>query len=259
MRRILTDSTAQRIIDFVSQLYGDSYVGLWLFQVIGCVLSPVSAVAEQLKQETSVFTASLLIAEYENEYGITPDPTMTIEQRRNRVIAAMRVKGAITPVRLADAVSASLGGARVEVIEYDANAADAHDIDQIVKYGQRSGISPDAETAISDAEINGIVVLGERTSGTPDPTTSLTYNDIDGVVLLGKRQNPEDWLNKNHFIVSVKDSVNSLAPAQAVIERLKPAHLYYTLRGTTVTAGYADIKIAVATTQAILYKVEVRI
>ena len=41
MRSILTDETAQKLIDYVSQVYGDSYVGLWIFQVIGAALGSV--------------------------------------------------------------------------------------------------------------------------------------------------------------------------------------------------------------------------
>ena len=38
MRSILTNETAQKIIDYISPIYGDSYVGLWLFQAIGTAL-----------------------------------------------------------------------------------------------------------------------------------------------------------------------------------------------------------------------------
>lgn len=180
MQKILTNSKAQEIIDYVSQIYGDSYVGLWFFQAIGSVLEPVCDLAEQLMHETSPSTTTLLITYYENEYGIQGDPTMTIEQRRNVVIAAMRSKGACTPARLADAVSAALGGAPVEVLENT---------------------------------------------------------------------------GKNQFTVNVRAVVPSYAPAIAVIERMKPAHLIYTIQGVSQNEASTDIEIGTATTLAELYKI----
>ena len=56
MQQILTNEKAQEIIDYVSQIYGDSYVGLWLFQTIGSVLGPVCDLSEQLTLETSPAT-----------------------------------------------------------------------------------------------------------------------------------------------------------------------------------------------------------
>lgn len=258
MQQILTNPKAQEIIDYVSQLYGNSYVGLWLFQTIGSTLGPICDTAEQLKLETSPYTTSLLITYYEQEYGIQGDPTMTLQQRRNRVIAAMRSKGACTPARLADAVSAALGGVPVEVIEYDGQAMNFTEIDQIVVYGNRSGQDPAPDTAVTAGEIENIVTAGQRSGQTPDPNTSITIDELDEIVVYGMRQNLDDHLNKNHFIVSVRQAVNSLMPAKATIERLKPAHLTYTLRGVTQTSGTANISIGTALTTAEIFHVEVQ-
>ena len=65
MRSILTDETAQKIIDYVSPIYGDSYVGLWLFQAIGTVLGELRNIAEKLRHETTPATADLLLDYWE--------------------------------------------------------------------------------------------------------------------------------------------------------------------------------------------------
>lgn len=178
MQKILTNPKAQDIIDYVSQIYGNSYVGLWLFQVIGSILEPVEQLSEQLQEETNPTTTELLIAYWEQEYGIQGDPTMTIEQRRDTVIAAMRSKGACNPARLANAISAALGGATVEILE---------------------------------------------NTGT------------------------------NQFTVNIRTVVRSYAPAIAVIEAMKPAHLTYLIRGVTQESAYANINEAVAMTRSELY------
>lgn len=257
MEQILTNEKAQQIIDWVSQLYGESYVGLWLFQTIGTVLGPICDTAEQLTYETSPATTSLLIAYYEAEYGIQGDPTMSLEQRRNTVVAAMRSKGACTPARLADSVSAALGGVPVDIIEYDGKSMSFFEIDQIVIYGYRSGQEPDPDTAVTNQEMDDIVTNGIRSGQTPDGSTSITTEELDQIVTYGIRLNQDDNVGPNQFVVSVRGVVESLEPAIAVIDRLKPAHLYYTIRGVTQAEASTDVTIGTAVTTAELFKVEV--
>lgn len=117
MRSILTSETAQKIIDYVSPIYGDSYVGLWLFQAIGVALEEVCRIAEQLKYETNPATADLLLDYWEREYYIATDPTLTKEQRRAKIIAKTQTRGPASPARLSAAVSAALGGVPVDITE----------------------------------------------------------------------------------------------------------------------------------------------
>ena len=182
MRRILTNEKAQQIIDYVSPIYGDSYVGLWLFQAIGTVLGEVCTIAEQLRYETNPTTADLLLSYWESEYGITTDLSLTKEQRRAQVIAKIRNHGPVNPWMLEKAVSAALGGVEVEITE-----------------------------------------------------------NID----------------RNTFIVNIRENVDSITPAVAVIERMKPAHLVYQIRVATKTIAEADLKIAIALTHTERYEASV--
>lgn len=117
MRHILTNKTAQKIIDYVSPVYGDSYVGLWLFQAIGTVLGEIVTIAEQLRYETHPATADLLLDYWEREYGIATDSTLTKEQRRDKIVAKIQSNGPASPARICAAVSAALGGGEVEITE----------------------------------------------------------------------------------------------------------------------------------------------
>jgi hypothetical protein len=117
MRSILTNKTAQKIIDYVSPIYGDSYVGLWLFQAIGTVLGEVCEIAEQLLYETTPATADLLLEYWEREYGLPTDTSLTKEQRQAKIIAKTQSRGPINPSRLSVAVSAALGGVEVDITE----------------------------------------------------------------------------------------------------------------------------------------------
>lgn len=117
MKAILTDEMAQQIIDFVSPIYGDSYVGLWIFQAIGVVLNEVYTTADNLRYETTPATADLLLDYWERQYGLPTDSSLTKEQRRKRIITKKLNRGPCNPKRLADAVSAALGGVEVDITE----------------------------------------------------------------------------------------------------------------------------------------------
>ena len=281
MEQILTNEKAQEIIDYVSQIYGNSYVGLWLFQTIGSVLGPLYDTSEQLMLETSPATTTLLLPYFENEYGIQADPTMTIEQRREVVVAAMRSKGACTPARLADSVSAALGGAPVEIIEYAGDKIIFTEIEAIVN-GSTSGQEPDEATSITNEEIDDLVLNGvsyiyddlQTSAGDdlvtsdgdtflaningPDETTSITYPEIDQIVIYGVVLNQDGNLNQFTFIVNIRAAVSSTAPAVAIIERMKPAHLVYTIQGVTEESASTDITIGVALTAAEHFTVTVQ-
>lgn len=117
MRSILTNETAQKIIDYVSPIYGESYVGLWLFQAIGVALEEIYKIAEQLKYETNPATADLLLDYWEREYGLATDTSLTKEQRRAKIIAKTQTRGPASPARLSAVVSAALGGVEVDITE----------------------------------------------------------------------------------------------------------------------------------------------
>lgn len=183
MRSILTDETAQKIIDYVSPKYGVSYVGLWIFQAIGTALGEICAIAEQLRYETTPATASLLLDYWERAYGMATDPSLTIEQRRAKIIAKTQSRGPANPARVAAAVSAALGGVEVDITE-----------------------------------------------------------NVD----------------TNTFRVNIREYVESIVPAVAVIERMKPAHLVYQVHVATRTIADAELRIAIAMTHAEQYRVEVQ-
>lgn len=117
MRDILTNPKAQDMIDYVSPVYGESYTGLWIFQAIGSVMGEVCGIAEQLACETNTTTTDLLLDYWEDHYAVPRDRNLTKEQRRLRLVAKAGTGGPCNPVRLAAAVSGSLGGVQVDITE----------------------------------------------------------------------------------------------------------------------------------------------
>lgn len=182
MRAILTNEKAQEMIDYISPRYGRSYVGLWFFQAIGTIMGEVYNTADALRYETTPATADLLLEYWEKHYGIPIDTSLTKDQRRLRLIAKTQSRGPGNPARLEKAVSAALGGAKVEITEHVA---------------------------------------------------------------------------KNTFLVNIREVVDDITPAVAVLERMKPAHLIYQIQVATLMVAEADLKVAIAMTHAENYKVEV--
>ena len=109
MRAILTNPKAQEIIDWVSQLYGDSYVGLWIFEVLGTILGEAEALAEGMRSETQPTTADRLLDLWEESYGLAPDPALNTRQRQARLAMQRLARGPASPARLERAVTAATG------------------------------------------------------------------------------------------------------------------------------------------------------
>lgn len=117
MREILKNETAQRIINFVSPIYGNSYVGLWIYESIGVVMDEIFEIANRLQYETTPATADLLLEYWEDHYEIPRNNSLTPDQRRCRILEKMQSRLPCTPHGLEAAVSMAIDGIPVEVTE----------------------------------------------------------------------------------------------------------------------------------------------
>lgn len=114
--KILTSDSARQMYNYVSPIYGNSYVGLWMFQVVGLELDRMMGYFEELPTQLNPATTTWLLPLWEERYGITPEADWTIERRREAVISKRKLNAPITPEKLGDMLSA-LAGVLVEVIE----------------------------------------------------------------------------------------------------------------------------------------------
>lgn len=280
MSRILTNEKAQEIIDYVSQIYGESYVGLWIYQAIGTALGNIDQIANQLMNETTPVTTTLLIDYWENEFGLTPDSRLTIAQRQSRLIDNIKSRGAITPEKLSSAVSASLGGAAVAVYERTGT------ITQSTASTSNNGTVTLLTEANTSAESNGNVTIISPASSASDnqgnvvvrsmtgfsdgsghiTVTSNTHVEHEGNGVVTLAATPENYyfeINNNElmrmsdeggaykFTVNILDSVSSVKPAIATINKLKPAHLIYDIKSTLNMDASTNSYVGVATTLAV--------
>lgn len=182
MQSILTDETAQEIIDYIPPVYGDSYVGLWIIQAIGKLLGEVRHICDTMMYETTPATSTLLLDAMESRYGLQKDNSLTPEQRRARIIRKRMSSGPCNPAVMAAAVSSAMGGIQVDIREQ---------------------------------------------------------------------------AGKNAFDVLIYGQVNDLSPAVEVLNRMKPAHLIYTIRIVASTSITAEANVGAGVTCGEKFKVEV--
>jgi hypothetical protein len=116
VEQILTSEEGQTILEYLSPIYGRSYAGLWLLQVIGMQLDKASAWTAELALQVTPQTATWTIDFWEKQYGIVPDDYWTLEQRQENILQKMRFFAPITPKKLEEVVSAA-AGVPVEIIE----------------------------------------------------------------------------------------------------------------------------------------------
>lgn len=109
VEQILTSEEGQTILEYLSPIYGQSYAGLWLLQVIGMQLDKANRWSAELALQVTPETATWTIELWEKEYGIVQNPTLTIEQRRAQVMAKIMERLAVTPYRIEQMIQGVYG------------------------------------------------------------------------------------------------------------------------------------------------------
>lgn len=97
---ILTNITARRMVNHVSPIYSNSYVGLWIFEAISREYEEAWGLIRTLPDQLFPELATWAIELWEQRYGIRPDPSLDIEERRRRVVIRRTVPRPMNPETL---------------------------------------------------------------------------------------------------------------------------------------------------------------
>lgn len=117
VRQIITSREAKKFLSMVTKdFYNDSYLGLWIFEVIGREWDEMRAWAEGLKNEINPQTCTWSIAIWEWVYGIEADESLGLEFRRQRILAKICAVKPINPEMIRRGVAALIG-AEAEAVE----------------------------------------------------------------------------------------------------------------------------------------------
>lgn len=95
-----TSPAAKRMMKTVSPIYDRSYVAKWIFQVMGMEMDEAWKFFEELRLQAFPETATWGIVYWEQRYHIPPDDSLTIEERRQRVIIKRGKRRPMNPARI---------------------------------------------------------------------------------------------------------------------------------------------------------------
>ena len=99
-----------------SGFYDRSYIGLWLFEVIGREYDDMAMWAREVRREAFPQTCTWSIAIWEFVYGIDPDDTLPLDFRRERILSRRLSRPPINPARI-EATLSALTGEPVSITE----------------------------------------------------------------------------------------------------------------------------------------------
>lgn len=100
LEKFPTSPAAKRMMKTVSPVYDKSYVGKWIFQVMGMEADEAWVFFEELRLQAFPETATWGIVYWEQRYHIPPDDNMTTEERRQRVIVKRGKRSPMNPTRI---------------------------------------------------------------------------------------------------------------------------------------------------------------
>lgn len=101
-----TSDSAKRMMSRVSPIYHDSYVGKWLFEVMGLELDEARLIIENIHNQCFAEKATWGLRYWEERYGIPVDETKSIDVRRAAVLAKKKKTQAMSPAALEDILEA---------------------------------------------------------------------------------------------------------------------------------------------------------
>lgn len=104
-----TSPAAKRMLSRVSPVYDRSYVGKWLFEVMGLELDEARKLVGELRLQAFPETATWGLKYWEQRYGIPPRPDLNDEARRQKVLARRNIKSPMSPARVEMIISAMTG------------------------------------------------------------------------------------------------------------------------------------------------------
>ncbi|NBH99106.1 DUF2313 domain-containing protein [Anaerotruncus sp. 1XD22-93] len=110
-------ASAVRMLGMVdSGWYDRSYVGKWLFQVMGMEMDRVKEKFDELRQQAFAGSATWGLAYWEKKYGLLDGGVLTEDERHRRIKERQQVKYSMNPERLRQ-IAELVCGKEVEVSE----------------------------------------------------------------------------------------------------------------------------------------------
>lgn len=104
-----TSESAKRMLSRVSPIYDSSYVGKWLFEVMGIEMDEVRQLVNSLRDQCFLERCTWAMRYWEEKYGIEVDESKDLEVRREAVKAKTAGRRPMSPATLEDILEALTG------------------------------------------------------------------------------------------------------------------------------------------------------
>ena len=116
-QKIVQSEAGQRILGYVSPIYGNGRIGLWLFQVIGAELDELKGWIHEIACQAYPQTVTWAMDTWERQYGIGVDIEKPLAERRDLLVATVRERAPMTPYKMEQMVGALCGGIGTRIQE----------------------------------------------------------------------------------------------------------------------------------------------
>ncbi len=115
-----TSVSANKMLGYVSGgFYDRSYVGKWLYQVMGLEYDKALKIAEELPYQMFPETATWGLMYHEMKWGLPVREHLTYEERRKLIYQKRDIKAPMTPYRIEEYLK--------NVTDFEVHVADVHD------------------------------------------------------------------------------------------------------------------------------------
>lgn len=113
---ILQSEAGQRMIETVTPIYDNSYVGLWMFEAMGREWDSFVNIIESLKSELDPDTATWMLPLWERRYGLQTDTSLSYDERRRKIRQRRTNKRTFNPRRV-EQMAENITGLPARVVE----------------------------------------------------------------------------------------------------------------------------------------------
>ncbi len=117
IQEILKSTTAIHGLDYITPIYQEAETALWLMEAMGIqgdlFVKWVQEMAEQILPQTATWSLEY----WEEEYGLPVKPNISIEERRQRILLAVRTRAPMNPKRLEEILELAFSIEKVKILE----------------------------------------------------------------------------------------------------------------------------------------------
>ena len=163
-----TNRAAKEMIEMISPIYQDSYVGKWIFEVMGVPFSLAEDTVDAWVLELFPATCTWTMSYWEMAYGLPVIPTRDLELRREILLRKINTRKPMNPARIIEVVYRYTGlridlienvaPRTVEIVIYD-SIVDIGAVRRIIKRVKQSHIAFNI-TIVSDVALK--MTVGQR-------------------------------------------------------------------------------------------------